>query len=272
MAIANDSASDSPVSLDDLFTAYDDDAVRRDIAEAAKVGGVRTVTLSKLEPGTYSFRVMPPKRGVKSPFHVAFKHFVKGGEKTRAVVCAKSMAGLPCGVCDEVDALKNTGNPTDAAVADDMKPTFSVTFAAIDEDLPVDPANPMSRFCVVEAKKQVHADLLKLHGNRAAGGDFSHPVKGFTIALTKTGSGMGTEYKVAAALSGIRPFDTQERMVQVLTEMPDISLRDPIPSAEEVEAVLIECGLRAPVAGSAPTAGSMLGRNFGAPAAAPRRR
>ena len=262
----NDSVTDPNNPLSGYFTPYTAEAAALDAANAARnSSGIRYVQLSKLPPGNYTFRVLPAKPGRKSPFYVRYAHFVKSGDKTRVVECARLMLGARCLACEHIDALEATLNPTDAAIAKEMRPEFSVQFAALDCGLPVDPADPCAVICVVEAKKTVHTDLLGMRQNAQNGGDLTDPIGGFGICVVKTGAGKGTEYKTQPSLrlGGGILGGSMANAIAILKGMPDIwgATRQ---TDAEIEEIMAGAGLvGAPAAPGAPTAGGAVQQNFG---------
>lgn len=260
--------------LSSYYNPYTAEAAAADTREASKMGGVRHLQMSKLQPGSYLFRFLPPRNGRKSLFVVKYTHFVKGPDKTRAVPCARLMEGAPCKVCAVMEALEGTGTAPDAAGAKELSPEFSVLAAVLDCTVPFNPENPLDQCAILEFKKGVHTDLLDLRNNPHAGGDFSHPANGFGIAISKTGSGMKTEYGVLPSMSArglIAP--TVEDAVAILKDGPDPWTFARTLTPEEVDAALVECGYgsfvngggvqpRPPAAGNAT---SLMGMNLGGP-------
>ena len=102
-----------------FFEEYTTDAATADAAAAERTAsGVRYISLSKLPPGDYVYRILPPRPGQKSPLVVRYTHFVKGADgKTKAVRCAKLQNGGACAVDDQIDALTATNNPVDKKLA-----------------------------------------------------------------------------------------------------------------------------------------------------------
>jgi len=260
--------------LASYFTPYTADAAAADTREASKMGGVRHLQMSKLPPGSYLFRFLPPRPGRKSLFVIKYTHFVKGAEKTRAVPCARLMEGAPCKVCSVMEALDSTGLAADVAASKELAPEFSVLSTVLDMTVPFDPEHALDQCAVLEFKKGIHTDLLALRNNPHAGGDFSHPTNGFGIAISKSGSGMKTEYGVLPSMSArglIAP--TMEHAVAILKDAPDAWSFARTLTAEEVDAALVECGYGSFVNGQGvqprPPAGgnaaSMLNMNLSAP-------
>lgn len=258
--------------LSSYFTPYTAEAAAADLREASKMGGVRHLQLSKLPPGSYLFRFLPPRSGRKSLFVIKYTHFVKGPDKTRAVPCARLMEGGPCAVCGVVEALENTGLAPDIAAAKELAPEFSVLASVLDLTVPFDPEHVLDQCAVLEFKKGVHTDLLALRNNPHAGGDFSHPSNGFGIAISKSGSGMKTEYGVLPSMAArglIAP--TVEATVAILKDSPDPWAFARTMTPEEVDTALTECGFGSFVSGGGVTprppaaggAASMMSMNIG---------
>ncbi len=190
----------SSTTLDDLFASYTPEAAAADAAQAERGTGPRRITLSKLDPGTYVFRLLPAKPSRRSPLVVRGTHFFKRGEKEKVLAypCAKAQWSKPCKGCDAVAAVHAAAqaNPALAAVAKEMESNFSFTVAAVDTAVPFNPEAPGDSIVLLEGKRMVYNDLLDLRKN-PRGGDYSNPLTGFAIEITKRGSGMNTEYKTA---------------------------------------------------------------------------
>ncbi len=232
-------------SLDDLFASYTPEAAAADAAQAERGSGPRRITLSKLDPGTYVFRILPAKPSRRSPLVVRGTHFLKReGEKVLAYPCAKAQWSKTCKVCDAVAAVHAAAqaNPSLSAVAKEMESNFSFVVAALDTAVPFNPEAPGDSIVLLEGKRMVYNDLLDMRKN-PRGGDYSNPLTGFAIEITKRGAGMNTEYKTAIDSLGGRGaiFRTPEGQPDVgairalLMEAPDPwdELRPP---SSEVEA------------------------------------
>lgn len=264
--MTTDSTNTSPLSA--LFTPYTDEAMAADKAEAERnSSGQRTINLSKLDPGSYDYRFLPPRPGQRSMFLIRHTHFVKGGEAIRAVACAKMGNGGRCLVCEEIERLEATGAPQDASIAKDLAANFSVQAVVLDLALPFDPVQPLGQIALVEFKKQVHTGLLAIRANTRSAGDFTHPMTGFAVTITKKGSGMNTDYTVAPSMAQPRGLmaPTEAAAIAILSGAPDI-FDVKWPSDDEVATILQEAGLGVD-GGAAPPArggaGAHLGGNYG---------
>lgn len=235
--------------LDSLFASYDEAAAAKDVAAAQRGSGARHVTLSKLDPGTVVYRIAPAKPDRRSPLVIRGTHFLKAlskTDKTLAIPCVATQFSRPCEVCAAVKALQEAAvdNPAFAEIAKDCESTFSFVFAALDTAIPLDPDALADSFVIVEGKRTVFNGLTSMRNNPREG-DFSHPLQGFGVQITKKGSGMNTEYAVAVdALGGgrgamVRRADGSpdvEMIRKVLTEAPDPWTEISEPTEEQLDA------------------------------------
>ena len=260
--------------LDGLFSDYTVDAARTDAAAADRGSdGVRLVQFSKLDPGLYNFRFLPMKPHHKSPFALRYTHFIKTPEGTRAMLCPRLMGTGECATCVEVAALLATGQAADSAVADDMDAVFTVQALALDLDIGFDPALPLGQLCKVEYKTTVHEQLTGLRTAARGGVDFTHPLLGNALGITKTGSGKASKYTVGGSMvqgkgpmiQGVPEDVATKAMVAILKGAPDIFLYE-FRSPDDVAKLLAEAGFGGgvpPVQPRGAGAGAFLGQNFG---------
>lgn len=256
-------------SLDDLFAAYTPEAAAADAAQAERGNGPRRITLSKLDPGTYVFRILPAKPGRRSPLVVRGTHFIKrdGGQKVLAYPCSMAQWSKPCKACAGVATLHSlaAANPANSALLDaakSMESNFSFMVAALDTAVPFNPESPGDSIVLLEGKRTVYNELLGFRSN-PRGGDFSNPLTGFAVEITKRGAGMSTEYKVAIdSLGGRGPIFKRadgspdvEMIRALLTAAPDPWEELRVPSAEtedDLDIVLAKLDQMAAAMGGVP--------------------
>lgn len=155
-------------------------------------------TFYKLEAGKNLLRFLPPMRGTKSPMPGIFQHYVEipGKEQGQSVVCVAVHAEpkRPCPVCQRAQALQASRSSRDQELGKKLVAKRRHYANVIDR------RNEEKGPQVVAFPKTVYELLLAIRDDDSAGGNFTDPgPKGFDITITKTGSGLSTSYKVAAA-------------------------------------------------------------------------
>lgn len=150
----------------------------------------------KMKVGRNVLRFLPPPAGQKTPFVVAYQHYVDvpGAQGPVSFVCPRMMAKKPCPACAKAEELRRTGNPADSELANRLTPRRRV-FANV-----IDRKEPDRGVQIAAFGKQIHEQLVGLRRDPDAGGDFTDPQGGFDIVIERTGTGrLDTEYKVYAA-------------------------------------------------------------------------
>ena len=195
----------------------------------------------KLREGRNVVRILPPLPGQRSPFVRIWQHFLKDAEGN-TVVFECPQRGKPsheaqrCPACAEAERLDKSPNPVDKKRARDLWPSRRVFANAIDrgdEDAGVK---------LLAVGKTIHEELLNIAKDPEAGGNFTHPVTGFDIVITRTGTGMDTRYKVTAARSNSPLSDDPDEVDEWLDDAHDLN---------EVARVLTLDEIRAAVTGGA---------------------
>lgn len=147
----------------------------------------------RLVEGRNVIRILPPRMGKTSPFRTIFQHYLRvpGASGPMVINCLRMEAKQLCPVCVRADKLKASGNPADRDAAWDLFAKRRV-FANV-----IDRKAPDRGVLIVGFGKQIHEQLVALRRDEEAGGDFSHPVRGFDVVVERTGSGKtDTKYKV----------------------------------------------------------------------------
>ena len=234
----------------------------KEIAESASVG-----SFLKMEPGRNVVRFLPPKPGVARIFTVVWEHFVKHPGMTKAVrfTCPQVMERKPCPACAEADRLKRTRNPVDAEAADDLYPRRRVYASVISRKEPE--KGPQ----ILAFGMTIHKALVTIR-NDEDGGDFSHPVEGFDIAIDKSGDKLNTRYIVMPSRKTIPLHPDMRQAQQWIDDQPDLSLLARILEESDIkeklgqeatDAEFTEGGAAPAAAG--PTASSTVDDGFGEP-------
>lgn len=166
--------------------------------------------LDKLDPGSSFYkwetgknvlRFLPPRKGTRTPMPGIFQHYceVPGKEQGVSVVCVAVHAEpkRPCPVCQRAQALQGSRSTRDQELGKKLIAKRRHYANVIDRK------NEEKGPQVAAFPKTVYEALLAIRDDDAAGGNFTDPSdKGFDIVITKTGTGLSTQYKVAAARDG----------------------------------------------------------------------
>ena len=174
----------------------------------------------KLEVGNNIVRILPPPVGVKSPFVMVHQHFIQlpGMDHPASFACPRMMAKKPCPVCQKVTQLRATGNPADYDMAGEFLARLRVFVNVIDRK------NEAYGPRTLGFGKTIHEPLIELRRNEDAGGDYTHPIKGFDINIKRKGTGKNdTEYSVHASRKSGPLSDDPDQMQDWLTSQPDNS-------------------------------------------------
>ena len=176
------------------FGTYDVGEVKREQCWLKQVGG--GTKFMKLVEGQNVVRFLPPKKGMNTPFVYVFQHFITlpGAMFPIVFACPRCMRNEACPACIKSDKLMKTGNKADTDAGRSLWATRR-TYANVIDRLEQG-AGPKT----LGFGKQIHDDLTKIRENEAVGGDFTHPVRGFDIFITREGRGKtDTSYSVLAA-------------------------------------------------------------------------
>jgi len=174
---------------------YGDWGVEQAEADLAKSQAEGAGDYLKLPLGTSVLRFLPPASGRSSPFVSVKQHFIEipGGGQQKGVgfVCPRAHGGERCPACEKADRLKATGNKADYEAAKKLYPKTR-HFANV-----IDRSDPDRGVVIFPFGKTIYEPLLAL---RKTEGNFVDPgPKGFDIKITKSGSGLDTEYMVTPA-------------------------------------------------------------------------
>lgn len=226
----------------------------------AATGAESSADFYKLVSGPNYIRFLPRRTGESStsPWVRRGQHWMRADKNAKAVGAADCMKvahgpDVDCPACSYAEQLLAVPptEPTYAtcqAIAAEMAPKTSFIAAGIVYDAPtlnqrraeyVDPANASAAIKLVEVGAGVRRKLDQLVSEGLAGGDFYDPRSGFVVCITKTGSGMQTEYTVSPvkSLAGYAG-GTVDSAVAVLKALPSLDKVCPAPTAASIEAEL----------------------------------
>lgn len=160
------------------------------IVERESTGGA----YMKLQVGRNVVRILPNKTPGKMPFVRVKEHYIKVPGNDRAVVfaCPTAMAKKRCPACEKADRLRQSGNPVDRDAAYELSAKMRIYANVIDRN------EPESGPKILAFGKTIYERLMTLRKDEDAGGNYTDPVNGFDIIITRKGTGMDTSYEVDA--------------------------------------------------------------------------
>jgi len=181
----------------------------------------------KLKVGRNVVRILPPPEGESSVFKVVYQHFLELPGKKGSFMCPRIMNKQHCPICAKADELKASGRKADMEAANDLFARRRVFCSVIDR------ADEAAGPKVLGIGKTVHEPLLDMRRNEDVGGDFAHPIEGFDIIITRTGTGKNdTKYTVSAARNNSQLAGDEETMQGWIDGQADLSAIARLPDAE----------------------------------------
>ena len=140
----------------------------------------------KAPVGKTAVRFLPPKIGWKSPFVIQHQHYIELPNVEKAIIfsCPKMHEGKRCLACSKADQMESSGNARDERASKKLRPSRRMLANVI-----VTPKDPDSRPVIWGFGKTVYDQLKAIREDDEGGGNFTDPVKGFSIVVTRTGTG-----------------------------------------------------------------------------------
>ena len=180
----------------------------------------------KLQNGVNRLRILPPEKGEKSPFKTVLQHVIEKPGDTRPI--RFGCPGQGCPACEMASRLHASGNPKDEKQARSFERklrTFAIVINRKEEE-----RGPL----IWEFGKTVAVKLQKIRVDEDAGGEFTHPYKGFDVKVEKTGEGLGTRYEVMAARESSPLAPDEETLQSWWNSKPDLNNFTRISSLDDV--------------------------------------
>ena len=193
--------------------------------------------------GKTHLRILPPPLGQQSAWVTVHEHFLNppGGKPVR-FACPRMMLkpAQACPACSRADELAKTGNRADRDRAWELRPKVRGYMAAINRK------EPEKGVQVVAAGKLILDKLVKIYKDEeewpatAKSGNFTHPVDGFDIVVTRVGTGKNdTNYEAKAAKAGVsRLAPTDDEIDEILDSAPDLMRFAKVPDADALSEML----------------------------------
>ena len=149
----------------------------------------------KPSEGRHKLRFLPPPMGESNIFYVSFQHFLRmpGMQKQRSFNCVLKMdpeGHRRCPGCEYSAQMSRSAHRNDQEEGDEARAklrVFSNVIVRAEEN-----KGPQ----IFAYGDTVHKKLIAMLEDPDVGGNFSDPIHGFDLILTRSGKGLDTEYDV----------------------------------------------------------------------------
>lgn len=206
------------------------DKVTKKSADLKKSGNYNT-DYDKLEKGKNVRRVLPPKGDNDVFWSEGFLHFGLGSDGKKTVTCLETYGeGKKCPICQYVEELKKSKNKEDKQLADRIRRVKRTYIAVLNRD--AEEEKPL----VLPVGQTIMKQIVDLICDPDYG-DITDFEEGRDITITKSGSGLNTEYSVIAkpkTTVASEDFTAEE----LDEELPDLDALFVRKSPEELQAIL----------------------------------
>lgn len=196
-----------------------------------KRDGNYNASFDKLEKGKNVRRILPPKGDNDVFWSEGFLHFGLGTDGKKTVTCLETYGeGKKCPVCRYVEELKKSKNKEDKQLADKIRRVKRTYVAVLNRD--ADEEKPL----VLPIGQTIMKQVIDLICDPDYG-DITDFNEGRDITITKSGSGLNTEYSVIAKpKTSIASDEYDEEALD--NELPDLDGLFVRKSVEELQAIL----------------------------------
>ncbi len=210
---------------------YDEETAQQEKDDLASGGA----DFMKLVVGRNLLRILPPPPGKRTPFRVAYQHFIEVGGNSQSVICARLEAKQPCGVCMKIDQLRKSKEKVDQDMASAFFARRRVFVNVFDRNEP----DETKRMKVLAFGKSIHEQLTALRTDEVAGADYVNPEKGFDVVIERTGTGKNdTKYKVFLARKSTPLADSIPKMQELIDTQRNLDGYAKLKSADEIKQLL----------------------------------
>ena len=206
------------------------DKVTKKSADLKKSGNYNT-DYDKLEKGKNVRRILPPKGDNDVFWSEGFLHFGLGSDGKKTVTCLETYGeGRKCPICQYVEELKKSKSKDDKQLADRIRRTKRTYIAVLNRD--AEEEKPL----VLPIGQTIMKQIVDLICDPDYG-DITDFEEGRDITITKSGSGLNTEYSVIAKPRTTIASEnyTAEELDE---ELPDLDALFVRKSPEELQAIL----------------------------------
>ena len=179
-------------------------------AAIAEQSGRRTPTV-KPGVGKTRFRILPSWRGLEDPtfYHDFGQHFVKDskGQMLAVYVCVEKTFSKPCAVCDAIrDGIFAATNDADKALLKQANAGGRILLNALQVEK--DGNTPV----ILELSPTTFDKLIDIYQENADEDNENFNIltdinDGVDVIITRSGTGLNTEYSVQPALKGSKPVN-----------------------------------------------------------------
>lgn len=220
------------------FGSYSVEDAKRERAELEAEG--TKGEFRTLKPGKHRLRIVPPKPG-EPVFTVIHNHYLKftgndGKEKTIVVTCPRmaTKGKRKCPICEKADELRSNGNPMDRDAGYDMMAKRKVFMQVVDRKAPEKGVQ------IQPITKTVHEKLIEYGEDEDDPCDFSHPIEGYDIIISRKGSGRDdTKYSCKivtkpSPLAGSQEKPDIEKINEIILAQKDMARHKSLPSDEDI--------------------------------------
>lgn len=202
-----------------------------EVASAA-IKSMRGGGVFRFPEGNTRFRVLPPRKGVPTPYAMAMEHFYEreGGSGMVRYVCPRHHGNRGCPACVEHERLLSSGNGADFEAAADMEAKMCIY-----ANLYVELAPGQWSVRVATIPFRIHETLTDYV--KRAGVDPAHPLLGMFFTANKSGSGRtGTKYTATPDMrTGKGPVaPTPDGVKEILNARSDLAVVVAVPADEEI--------------------------------------
>ena len=196
-----------------------------------KRSGNFSADYDKLEKGKNVRRILPPKGDKDVFWSEGYLHFGLGDDGKKTVTCLETYGeGKKCPICQYVEELKKSKSKEDKQLADKIRRVKRTYIAVLNRD--ADEEKPLVLPVGQTIMKQV-VDLICDPDY----GDITDFNEGRDITITKSGSGLSTEYSVIAKpKTSIASEDFDEDELD--EEIPDLDALFVKKTPDELQAIL----------------------------------
>ncbi len=194
------------------FGDFDDKAADEYAAQAEADRGAGKFL--KLKEGKTVVRFLPPAKGERVPFKTVWEHNIELPGNKVSFACPRNNFKQACPACAQESALMAQGLEERAKGFKAKKRHYANVIVRGEEDM-----GPR----ILGFGYSIEEDLMAYR--RDAGVNFSHPIDGVDIIISRKGTGQfDTEYKVMLDPKGPRPLaESDEKMGELAEAMYDLN-------------------------------------------------
>lgn len=175
--------------------------------------------IRKIPVGQTRLRMLPTLPGELAPWVEIAQHWVEapqGSGKRKPINCPQRMANKPCPLCHQVALWRNSGDPAQEKLADDMDINESIFANVIDRSCPEEGVK------IFQMRPSILGEILDCYDAHGSP-DFTDPMTGRDIVITRKGTGRtDTRYKVVF-LEPSPLADSQQQIDQWIADAKPIA-------------------------------------------------